>query len=432
MTSVRSWAPGRTEVAGNHTDHQGGRVIAAALDCQVRMELHAASGGHAQLISEGFAPVDIDLADTTPIAGEQLTTAALVRGVVAQLRASGVDVGGFSAHVESDVPGGGGLSSSAAFELALGAGLNLLFGGSLEPLELALAGQAAERDWFGKPCGLMDQLACALGGANLFDFGTNSIDGRGSTQSLRQSSLADARCGTRLVSTAPPDAIVAMDVDCADGAQRAATSPAALEHGVPQVGRIPFDLREYGYALCLIDTKCDHSAYTDDYARVATDMNDVAAFMGVKMLSQTTEEALLARIGDVRSALGDLPALRALHYFNEMRLVDERARALRAGDFAAFLQATRQSGASSAQFLQNVSTFDRREQPAMVVLALATCLLAGEGAARIHGGGFGGSIQAFVPLDAVERFTQAIDAHLGIGSCKVYAISDAGAGAQWM
>ena len=384
MTGVFSWAPGRTEIAGNHTDHQGGRVIAAALDCQVRMELHAEAGNCVHLVSDGFAPAVIDLDDTTPVVGEQLTTTALVRGVVSGLRAAGVAVEGFSARVESDVPIGGGLSSSAAFELALASGLDLLFGGSLTPLELALVGQAAERDWFGKPCGLMDQLACALGGTNLFDFGACSR----------------------------------MDED---------TSSIAM----PQVERIPFDLRACDHALCLIDTKCDHSAYTDEYARVAADMSDVASFMGASVLSQVPEEALLDRIGAIRAALGDLPALRALHYFNEMRLVDERVRALRANDFAAFLDATRQSGASSAQFLQNVSTFDRREQPAMVALALATCLLAGKGAARIHGGGFGGSIQAFVPLDDVAWFSEAIDAHLGAGSCKVYEAGVGGAGVQW-
>ena len=393
MTGVYSWAPGRTELAGNHTDHQGGRVIAAALDCRVSMTLDSAAGNRAQLISDGFAPVDIDLADTAPVPGEFLTTAALVRGVVAGLRASGVAVEGFTARVESDVPVGGGLSSSAAFELALGSGLNLLFGGSLSPLELALVSQAAERAWFGKPCGLMDQLAIALGGANLFDFGVQLGEG--------------------------------------EGAQRVSpgTSSPSL---MPQVERVPFELSGYGYALCLIDTKCDHSAYTDEYARVAADMTDVASFLGAPMLSQVTEEVFLARIGDIRAALGDLPALRALHYYNEMRLVDERARALRANDFASFLDATRQSGASSAQFLQNVSTFDRREQPAMVALALATALLAGKGAVRIHGGGFGGSIQAFVPLDDVAQFSAAIDAHLGTGACRTYEAGVGGAGAQWL
>ena len=424
MTGVRSWAPGRTEIAGNHTDHQGGRVIAATLDCQVCMELHEAADNRAQLTSAGFAPVDIRLDDTAPVVGEQLTTAALVRGVVAQLRAAGVDVGGFSAHVESDIPAGGGLSSSAAFELALGSGLNLLFGGSLGPFELALIGQTAERDWFGKPCGLMDQLAIALGGANLFDFGEQ-----------RDASSPEAPEETLWTPSSPylgEERSARAEGEVAERGVSEEASKLDASPALPAVEHIPFDLGQYGYALCLIDTKCDHSAYTDEYARVAADMNDVAAFLGVKMLSQITEEALLERIGDVRAALGDLPALRALHYFNEMRLVDERARALHAGDFVAFLDATRQSGASSAQFLQNVSTFDRREQPAMVVLALATCLLAGSGAARIHGGGFGGSIQAFVPLDDVARFSRAIDAHLGVGSCKAYAISDAGAYAQWL
>ena len=191
------------------------------------------------------------------------------------------------------------------------------------------------------------------------------------------------------------------------------------------------DLAGQGYALCLVDTHCDHSIYTDEYARVAADMGDVAHFLGFETLSQVGFDTLAARFGDVRAQLGDLPALRALHYFNEMRLVDERACALRRGDFGAFLEATRLSGASSAQFLQNVSTFDRNSQPAMVALALATVLLEGRGAARIHGGGFGGSIQAFVPCGMVERFSKAIDEQLGAGSCRVYTIVSEGAGAQW-
>ncbi len=377
VKSVRAFAPGRTELAGNHTDHQGGRVIAAAVSCGVDMELRDNLSDAVSLASAGFAPVEFALDDLAPVEAERNTTAALVRGVVAGLREAGVPVTGFDAWASSDVPAGGGLSSSAAFELALASGLVALFGDASMwpgrsdalPIELAKIGQRAESEYFGKPCGLMDQAAVACGGINLFDF---------------------------------------------------AQSPPAIE-------RISFDFSSSGYALCLIDAHCDHSRYTEEYAQVARDMKAVAEFMGAPMLSQVPREAFLDRFEDVRASLGDLPALRGLHYYNEMRLVDARAEALRAGDFQAFLSATRQSGASSAQYLQNVSTFDRASQPAMVALALADALLEGEGAVRIHGGGFGGTVQAFVPADRLESFSRAIDARLGAGSCKAYDIVQEGA-----
>jgi len=375
MKSVRAFAPGRTELAGNHTDHQGGRVIAAAVSCGIDMELQDNGSNAASLESAGFAPVEFSLCDLAPVRAECNTTAALVRGVVACLREAGVPVTGFEARVSSTVPAGSGLSSSAAFELALASGLLVLFGDGADfaSIDLARMGQRAESEYFGKPCGLMDQAAVAYGGVNLFDFGTESVS----------------------------------------------------------IERIDIDFSCSGYALCLIDTHCDHSLYTEEYAQVARDMGDVAQLLGVTGLSQVTRDEFLSRFEDVRSQLGDLPALRGLHYYNEMRLVEERAQALREGDMAAFLVATRASGASSAQYLQNVSTFDRACQPAMVALALADLLLEGEGAVRIHGGGFGGTVQAFAPVDRLEFFRRGIDAQLGEGSCQVYDIVDGGARAQW-
>ena len=374
MSAVRAFAPGRTELAGNHTDHQGGRVVAAAVSCGVEIELRENGLGRARLESDGFAPVDVDVRECVPREAERTTTAALVRGVVAGLRDGGVPVGGFDARATSTVPSGGGLSSSAAFELALGSGLCKLFGGERpKPVALARIGQAAERDFFGKPCGLMDQLAVACGGVCAFDF-------------------ADPR--------------------------------------LPVIERIDFDFADHGFALCLVDAHCDHSRYTEEYAQVARDMDAVARFMGAPVLSQVPEDAFFERFGDVRATLGDLPALRGLHYYHEMRLVDVRVDALRRGDIQAFLAATRQSGASSAQYLQNVSTSDRASQPAMVALALCDTLLQGEGAARIHGGGFGGTIQVFVPVDRLERFAGAIDAQLGEGSCRAYRIVREGAHAE--
>lgn len=410
---VRAYAPGRTELAGNHTDHQGGRVIAATLDCGVEVVAYDSGSKRVRVESEGFPPVAFDMSDVSPRDDELGTTAALVRGIVAGLRASGVQVSGFDARVRSDIPAGGGLSSSAAFELALARALELLFHGDdvrdprsdspsspgemapsaslanrldaaealeekgpwrLSPLQLARIGQAAERDWFGKPCGLMDQLSIALGGVNEMDF--------------------------------------------ADGDVR--------------FDGIDFDFERAGYALLLVDTHCDHARYTDEYARVAKDMDDVARLLGARTLSQVPERAFLLRLADVRESLGDLPALRALHYYHEMVLVDARANALREGNIEAFLTATRRSSASSAQYLQNVSVADRAEQPAMLVLALADHLAGPDGAVRIHGGGFGGTVQAFVPERAADSFAEEMDGLVGSGSCKRYRVAGKGAYAEWL
>ena len=372
MREAKAFAPGRTELAGNHTDHQGGRVIAATVDCGVSVTVRESGSNRAHVESAGYAPFSIGLDDVSPRDDERFTTAALVRGIVAGLREAGVEVPGFDARVTSTVPAGSGLSSSAAFELALARALYGLAGecgqkGAVPecpPVRLALIGQAAERGWFGKACGLMDQLAVAVGGIALFDFAGDES----------------------------------------------------------RIERIDFDFAGSGYELFLIDTHCDHSRYTEAYSQVARDMDAVAAFLGERVLSRVPEEAFLDRFNDVRAMLGDVPALRALHYYHEMRLVDARAQALRGGDIDAFLQYTRQSGASSAQYLQNVSTYDRESQPAMAALALADLFLEGEGACRIHGGGFGGTVQAFVPCDRAASFAISMDAHLGAGSCRAYRI----------
>ena len=369
---VRAFAPGRTELAGNHTDHQGGRAIAATLDCGIAVEARPNGCGRVRLESAGFAPVDIDASALDARASERGTTVALVRGVVGRLVDAGVDVGGFDAVVTSTIPSGGGLSSSAAFELALLSAACALFGEgrSFAPAELATMAVQIERDYFGKPCGMLDQMAIACGGITVLDFS---------------------------------------DASHAPGA-----SP------------LSFDFEGHGYALCLVDTRCDHSRYTDEYARVARDMFDVARFLGASRLSEVPESAFYERFGDVRRALGDVPALRGLHYYHEMELVAAREEALRQGDVEAFIQATRRSGASSAQYLQNVSTADRSSQPAMVALALVDRAVGPRGACRIHGGGFGGTVQAFVPIDDCEGFARAVDRQLGEGACRRHGLSGAG------
>ena len=371
---VRAFAPGRTEIAGNHVDHQGGRVIAATVGQGVEVVLEPAGGHHAHLISEGFGPVDLDVRDADPRPGEEGSSRALVRGMVAQCKAAGVPVGGFSGRVRSTVPSGGGLSSSAAFELAVGAGLARLFADeTLDPLQLALMGQAAERDYFGKPCGLMDQAAIAFGGVEAMDF-----------------SADEAR-----------------------------------------VEAVDFSFAKAGVAVCLVDVGADHAGLTPLYAQIPLDMRAAAEFFGARRLCDVPEDRFFVGFDRLRAQEGDRVALRAFHYYREMRLVDERLFALRSGDVGAFLRATRASAHSSADYLQNVSVPGGEGQEAMVALALADAWLGESGAVRIHGGGFGGSIQAYVPADGVRGFVSYMDAHLGAGASSVLDLTTQGACVQW-
>ncbi len=372
-------APGRTEIAGNHTDHEGGQVIAGAVDRYVSGLFVPNGSGRIRLYSVGYGLVDIDGADLSVHEEERNGTAALVRGLVAGMRALGYgeESSGFDACITSEVPAGSGLSSSAAFELEVAQALDALWAdGALPPVKLAQLSQAAERDFFGKPCGLMDQASVALGGIAHMDFAN-----------------ADE----------------------------------------PQVEKLDFDFSRAGYALCLVAVGQDHAASTADYAAVPQEMQAVAHLFGAGRLCEVAEADVLAHLGSVRERLGDRAALRALHYFREERLVEERACALKAGDMERFLELERLSGASSAMYLQNVSTGDVQEQPAMVALAVAEELLHGQGAVRIHGGGFGGTIQAFVRLDEAEAFCQKMDAALGeAGAAASYAIDHEGARSQWL
>ena len=367
-------APGRTEIAGNHTDHEGGTVVAGAVRRYVQGVVAPRSDGRVRVKSEGYDLVELDLQDLAPRAGERETSAALVRGIAAGMAREGCP-SGFDAYLTSGVAVGSGLSSSAAFELALAQAMNGLWAeGRLDAASLALVAQAAERDYFGKPCGLMDQMAVALGGIARMDF---------------------SRAGR------------------------------------PDVTRIDYGFADDGFALCLVSVGADHSANTADYAAVPQEMQAVARAFGREVLSEVSESELLHHLGEVRASLGDRAALRALHYFREERLVEARFRALVAHDLAAFLEATTLSGASSAMYLQNVSIGGSAEQPAMVALAVAEELLGGRGAARIHGGGFGGTIQAFVRADEAQEFCRAMDEALGGEVAEVLAIDPEGARFAW-
>ena len=372
---VRVEAPARTEIAGNHTDHEGGDVIAGALNRSI-LGVAAANGtNEVRLSSEGFDPITVSLDELEPRADEKVTTTGLVRGMAAQLATTGRIPQGFDLVMTSDIPSGGGLSSSAALELAIGRVMEILWEGpTVNAPTLARMGQISEQRYFGKPCGLMDQMSVAVGGIAHMSF---------------------------------------------------------LDPENPVVTRLDFDFERAGYAICLVDVGCDHSRFTDEYAAVPDEMHAVAHEFGVDRLCEVDAESFDAAVPALREKLGDRALLRAIHYYREEELVHARRDALAAGDIDGFLELTRESGASSAMFLQNVSC-GGSYQPAMVALGLAERLLAGLGATRIHGGGFGGSIQAFVPLDDVRDFTSGMDSWLGEGSCERYAISTEGARASWL
>ncbi|MCI8424190.1 MAG: galactokinase [Adlercreutzia sp.] len=384
---VLASAPGRMEVAGNHVDHQGGRVISAAI-AERTWGLAAPNGtGRIRAVMEGFGVDEIDLDEAgwdVPRKVERQEPGALVRGMAAAFAAGGGQLRGFDLVTCSDVPPGCGLSSSAAFEVMVGACLEGLFGGAavapdgflrLDPVALALAGVDAEQRFFGKPCGAQDQLASACGGAVLLDF-------------------AEA---------------------------------------VPTVTPIEFDAARAGFAAVLVDSRQDHSLHNDEFAAIPADMRMVANALGASRLGDIEVDALLSRIGELRAELGDRRVMRALHYFDEVDRVNRQAAALAAGDFGLFLRCVRLSGASSAQFLQNVSLRDpgsETRQPAMVIQSLAAHLLGERGAWRIHGGGFGGSVLAFVPADEAAAFTEAMDGLLGYEACRQVEVGGAGVRAR--
>jgi galactokinase len=385
---VCAQAPGRSEIAGNHTDHEGGSVIAAAVDRYVRGIFSPNELGRARVMSEGYGLVDLELDDLSPREDERNSTASLVRGMAALMADWGATPVGFDAYLRSDVPAGSGLSSSAAFELELACAMGTLWGvEGLTAVERAVMAQRVEREWFGKPCGLMDQAASSLGGVQHMSFpGAGRIIARG------------------------------IDVDFA----------------------------ELGYQLVIVGVGVDHAANTDDYAAVPQEMQAVAREFGAERLGEIPEVRVLSSLPNLRRKLGDRPVLRALHYFREERLVAERAKALRDRDMQSFLALTRASGASSAMYLQNVSIAASEEQPAMVALAAAEALLAARGAARIHGGGFGGTIQCFVPTEDVDAFVEAMELALGVfdeaeeskksseSPCQVMKIDHEGAHAWWL
>ncbi len=363
-------APGRTELSGNHTDHQLGKVLAGAVNLDTVAAVAVSGTDRIRVLSEGYPLCEIALSDLSVHPEENGSTAALIRGVAAGFSARGIAVPGFDAYVISRVLPGSGLSSSAAFEVLMGTIIRHLAGADLTALEIAQLGQYAENVYFGKPCGLLDQAASSLGGAITIDF--------------------------------------------ADKAH-------------PQVERLDLDLNSFGYALCIVDSGADHADLTDEYAAIPGELAEVCAVFGKQHLREVPEDAFFANLPAVRAAAGDRAVLRAIHVYEENKRVTAQVQALKAGDFDRFLTLVKESGRSSWMYLQNVIPAGYKRQQALgVALALAEKLLDGRGACRVHGGGFAGTIQAFVPLDMLEDFRTGIEAVLGEGRCHVLSIRPEG------
>ncbi len=366
-------APGRTEIGGNHTDHQHGHVLAAAVDLDLLAAVGVTDTGKVKLQSEGYPYIEVDLSRLTPQAGEENTTAALIRGVAARMTELGCDLGGrgLEIYMTSDVPGGSGLSSSAAFEVLMGTIFNELFwGGKATAVEIAQIGQYAENVFFGKPCGLMDQTASSVGGVVAIDF----------------------------------------------------QDPAN-----PKVDRVELDLHKQGYALCILDSHASHADLTGEYAAITDELKAVSGYFGKEVLREVSEVDFYAALPQLREQAGDRAVLRAMHFYTEDSRARWEAEALKAGLFSDFLTLVRESGNSSALWLQNVTPAGAvREQALALTIALCQRLLGELGAARVHGGGFGGTAQAFVPLDVLEDFKARTEAVLGEGACHVVTIRPVG------
>lgn len=363
--------PGRTELGGNHTDHQRGRALAASVNLDTIACVAPNGGRMIRIKSRHHRMAEVDLEDLGIHPEERGNSVALVRGVAARLRQLGYDIGGFDAYTTTRVLRGSGLSSSAAFEVLVATVMNHLFcAGGLSAAQIAQLGQYAENVYFGKPCGLMDQLSCATGGIIAIDFSGEAE---------------------------------------------------------PALRRIQVDLDRYGHALCIIDTRASHADLTADYAAITREMGQVAACFGREVLGEVDYRRFRESIPLVRATCGDRAVLRALHFFHDDERVGLELEALERGDFDGFLHYVRQSGRSSFMYLQNVSNYqESRCQPVALLLAVAEDLLGGRGACRVHGGGFAGTIQAFVPLDLLEEFTVGMEVVAGRGACHVLRFRDSG------
>lgn len=365
-------APGRTEVGGNHTDHNHGCVLAAAVNLDIVAAAAKNNDNVVRLKSLEYPGMDvIDLNDLAPQEKEMEKAASLIRGVCARCRELGYTVGGFNAYTATQVLKGSGLSSSAAFEVVIVTAISHLFNdGAIDAVTAAQIAQYAENVYFGKPSGLMDQTASSVGGFTAIDF---------------------------------------------------------HDPKKPVLEKVDFDLAKYNHALCIVDTGGNHADLTGDYAAIPVEMKSVARLLGAEVLRDADEGEFWNRLGELRQKVGDRAVLRAMHFFSDNRTAQEEAALLKAGDFDGFKEKIIASGRSSATRLQNVfACSNPSEQGLSLALAVSEKLLAGKGAWRVHGGGFAGTIQAFVPVEMLEEYRSAMEAVFGEGTCHVLSIRSAG------
>ena len=360
-------APGRTEVGGNHTDHQHGEVLAASINKDAIAFTAPTGDDKVRILAEGFGMTNIDLSDLELREDEKGSTPALIRGVLRGLKDNGYKLGGFNAYITSDVLIGAGLSSSAAFETLIGTIVSGLFnGGAIDPVTIAKIGQFAENVYFGKPCGLMDQMACSVGNLVHIDF----------------------------------------------------EDPAN-----PKVDKVGFDFSKTDYVLCITDTKGSHADLTDEYAAVPAEMKNIASLLGYDVLRPVSLYDIINNIATLREKAGDRAVLRAIHFVNETRRAGSEADALNNNDLGGFIKLVKQSGDSSFKYLQNVySNKDVTTQNVSLALAISESVLGPDEASRVHGGGFAGTIQAFVKKDNARMYQETMDKVFGEGSCEILSI----------
>ena len=361
--------PGRTELSGNHTDHNNGRVLAASVDIDIIAIAARVDEPIVKIKSVGYREDCVDISAPTPESVRKGSSSAIIAGIADYFYKQGYSCGGFYAHTTSDVMTGSGLSSSAAFEVMCARIFSEFYNnGEIPAMELAKAGKYAENEYFGKPCGLMDQAACASGGCLWMDF-ENSLN--------------------------------------------------------PKTEKIDFDLNKYGYSLCIVNTGGNHADLTDDYASVPTEMKSVAALMGKQTLRACDEDDFMGRISYMRSIVGDRAIMRAMHYFAENKRVNMQKEMLLRNDFDGYLNYVSLSGNSSFKFLQNVYTNKNVEEQG---ISLALAITEHFGAVcRVHGGGFAGTVQAYIKNDCVADYKRAVESVFGEESCQVYTIRPYGA-----
>ena len=359
-------APGRSEIGGNHTDHQCGRVLAASINLDAIANVAKKESGIV-LKSEGYPMINVSLADLLPKKEEEGTSAGLIRGVAARLKEEGYEIGGFEAYVTSDVLNGAGMSSSAAFEVLIGNILSGLYNeGNISPVLIAQAGQYAENVFFGKPCGLMDQMASSVGNLIFIDF-------------------ADVKN--------------------------------------PVIKKVNVNFEDFNHSLCIVDTKGSHADLTDEYAAIPEEMKRVAAYFGKEILKQVDKNEFYTNIPEIRKVAGDRAVLRAMHWFEETDRVIDQVNALEEENFEEFKKLIKSSGDSSFKYLQNVYSVKNLSRQEMAVgLALSDVILKGKGVSRVHGGGFAGTIQAFVPNDIVDIYKKNMEDIFGEDACHVLKI----------